>query len=153
MKKLTLRNRIKSVALASAAALFLLTSCGGDGEEGSPTGDAANAAAPNAQESLRTVPPNPQEIVNSDGVIISHAISLRSEPKYPADFEHFDYVNPEAPKGGTLVMAGTGTFDSFHRYAQRGDTAPSSEAFYDSLMTASAMFNWPLPPSKIIRSG
>lgn len=138
MKKLTLRNRIESVALASAAALFLLTSCGGAGNEGLSTGDAANTAAPDAQESLRTVPPNPKEIVNSDGVIISHAISLRSEPKYPADFEHFDYVNPDAPKGGTLVMAATGTFDSFHRYAQRGDTAPSSEAFYDSLMTASA---------------
>ena len=120
--------------------VLLLISCGGSGEaEGdsagaglnAPTGDAASA-------SERTVPPNPVEVVNEDGVIISHAISLRSEPKYPADFTHFDYVNPEAPKGGTLVMAATGTYDTFHRYAQRGDPAPASTSFYDSLMVSSS---------------
>ncbi|MBV8626364.1 MAG: ABC transporter substrate-binding protein, partial [Paraburkholderia sp.] len=34
-----------------------------------------------------------------------HAIAQYGEPKYPADFKHFDYVNPDAPKGGTLVLA------------------------------------------------
>ncbi len=85
----------------------------------------------------REVPPNPVEEINADGFIVTHAISLRSTPKYPDGFTHFEYVNPEAPKGGTIVMAGTGTFDSFHRYARRGDSAPGAERFYDTLLTQS----------------
>jgi len=116
--------------------LFLLVSCGPD--SGEP--ESAQARDAGAAEAAidRTVPPNPVERVNDDGVIVSHAISLRSEPKYPADFEHFDYVNPDAPKGGTLTMAATGTYDSFHRYGQRGDSVPGSALFYDTLMTSSA---------------
>ncbi|PIN63591.1 hypothetical protein CKQ90_35360, partial [Klebsiella pneumoniae] len=34
---------------------------------------------------------------------------------------HFDYVNPRAPKGGTLTLAAIGTFDNFNRYALRGE--------------------------------
>ncbi len=34
-----------------------------------------------------------------------YAIAQYGEPKYPADFKHFDYVNPDAPQGGTLVLA------------------------------------------------
>ena len=86
----------------------------------------------------RTVPPNPVEKVNEDGVIVSHAISLRSEPKYPEDFEHFSYVNPNAPKGGSIVFGSLGTYDTFHRYALRGDSAPMSDSFYDSLMVSSS---------------
>ena len=70
-------------------------------------------------------------------IIVSHAISVRGEPKYPAGFRHFDYVNPNAPKGGTLVLHSIGTYDNFHRYAQRGLAADASTSFYDTLMTAS----------------
>ncbi|UTF60576.1 extracellular solute-binding protein [Gilvimarinus sp. DA14] len=70
-------------------------------------------------------------------VVKSHAFAERGDPKYPADFEHFDYVNPDAPKGGELVLATVGTYDSFNRYASRGDSEVNSEAFYDSLMTSS----------------
>lgn len=70
-------------------------------------------------------------------IIISHAISLRGEPKYPADFTHFDYVNPDAPKGGTLTLYTIGTYDSFHRYAQRGNSAAGIASLYDSLLTSS----------------
>lgn len=85
----------------------------------------------------RTVPPNPREEANEDGVIITHAISLRTEPKYSENFEHFEYVNPKAPKGGTIVLAATGTYDSFHRYGQRGDSSPGAALFYDTLMVGS----------------
>ena len=51
----------------------------------------------------------------------SHAIALYDEPKYAADFQHFDYVNPDAPKGGTLRTASKGTFDSFHPYIPKGN--------------------------------
>ncbi|MBN1837468.1 MAG: ABC transporter substrate-binding protein, partial [Spirochaetales bacterium] len=70
-------------------------------------------------------------------IIFSHAISVRGEPKYPAGFRNFDYVNPNAPKGGTLILHSIGTYDNFHRYAQRGLAADASTSFYDTLMTAS----------------
>ncbi|WP_339615160.1 extracellular solute-binding protein [uncultured Gilvimarinus sp.] len=74
---------------------------------------------------------------NSVKVIKSHAFADHGEAKYPADFSHFDYVNPEAPKGGELVLATIGTYDSFNRYASRGDAEVNSEAFYDTLMVDS----------------
>ncbi|MDO6571730.1 extracellular solute-binding protein [Gilvimarinus sp. 2_MG-2023] len=73
----------------------------------------------------------------SVSIIRSHAFAKRGEPKYGEGFKSFDYVNPEAPKGGQLVLSTTGTYDSFNRYASRGDSEINSEAFYDSLMVAS----------------
>jgi microcin C transport system substrate-binding protein len=70
-------------------------------------------------------------------IIVSHAISVHSKPKYPAGFTHFDYVNPDAPKGGTMRFGAIGGFDNLNRYATRGDYAAASESFYDSLMTSS----------------
>jgi microcin C transport system substrate-binding protein len=69
--------------------------------------------------------------------IVSHALAMRVKPKYPAGFRNFDYVNPNAPKGGTLTQYTLGTYDSFNRYAQRGDPAIASDAFNDSLMVGS----------------
>ncbi len=43
-----------------------------------------------------------------------HALSLMGEPKYPADFKRFDYVNPAAPKAGTARLARQGAFDNFN---------------------------------------
>ncbi len=70
-------------------------------------------------------------------VIASYALSVHGTPKYQAGFARFDYVNADAPKGGTLRMGTVGTYDSFNRYATRGDFAASSEIFYDSLMVPS----------------
>ena len=42
-----------------------------------------------------------------------HALSLFGDVKYPADFKRFDYVNPDAPKGGTVRQIAIGTFDNF----------------------------------------
>jgi len=70
-------------------------------------------------------------------IIKSHAFAARGEPKYGPDFKHFDYVNPDAPKGGQIVLAEIGTYDNFNRYAQRGDSAAMSGELYDSLMVAS----------------
>ncbi len=50
----------------------------------------------------------------------SHAIAMHGEPKYPADFEHFDYVNPDAPKGGSIHTGAEGTFDSFNPWISKG---------------------------------
>ncbi|HBX9981944.1 extracellular solute-binding protein [Klebsiella variicola] len=67
----------------------------------------------------------------------SVAFAIIGEPKYAASFSHFDYVNPEAPKGGTLTLAAIGTFDNFNRYALRGNPAVRTEALYDTLFTTS----------------
>ena len=67
----------------------------------------------------------------------SVAFAIIGEPKYAAGFSHFDYVNPRAPKGGTLTLAAIGTFDHFNRYALRGNPAVRTEALYDTLFTTS----------------
>ena len=73
---------------------------------------------------------------NENSIISTH-FSLRDTPKYKEGFTHFDYVNPDAPKGGSVTLSTTGTFDSFNRYAQRGDSAQGSEQLYDTLMVSS----------------
>ncbi|MFZ6045412.1 extracellular solute-binding protein [Pseudomonas sp. CR3202] len=57
----------------------------------------------------------------------AHAIAYFGEPKYPADFQHFAYVNPDAPKGGSLAMSLVTTnssFDKYNPYSLRGTPAP-----------------------------
>jgi microcin C transport system substrate-binding protein len=69
--------------------------------------------------------------------ITAFSISMLGEPGYPDGFSHFDYVNPDAPKGGSLTLATIGTYDNFHRYALRGSCAAGWVYFYDTLMAAS----------------
>jgi microcin C transport system substrate-binding protein len=66
-----------------------------------------------------------------------HGISAFGELKYPPDFKHFDYVNPDAPKGGRIATQGIlaiDTFDSFNGYILRGDPAQMIELLFDTLM-------------------
>ena len=49
-----------------------------------------------------------------------HGLALYGEPKYGPEFTHFDFVNPDAPKGGTLRRRAIGTFDSFNPYSFKG---------------------------------
>jgi len=51
------------------------------------------------------------------------SMGLGYQPKYAADFEHFDYSNPQAPKGGDLVLAGFGTFETLNPYLLKGLSA------------------------------
>jgi microcin C transport system substrate-binding protein len=63
-----------------------------------------------------------------------HALTLYNEaPKYPADFKHFDYVNPDAPKGGTFRQAGFGGFDTFNPFINKGNSAEDIGLIYDTL--------------------
>ena len=71
-----------------------------------------------------------------------HATSLLGEPKYGAGFKHFDYVNPDAPKGGTLNQTSEGSFDSLNPYVVQGTPASGLGALgggllYDTLMSQS----------------
>ncbi len=63
-----------------------------------------------------------------------HGLSVFGELKYPAGFQHFDYVNPEAPKGGRLSTNGPITFDSFNNFLVKGDAAAGLDTLFDSLM-------------------
>jgi len=67
----------------------------------------------------------------------SHCLSLYDPCKYPAGFTHFDYVNPDAPKGGSVKLAETGTFDSLNPFILKGVKAPAISMIFDSLMTSS----------------
>nr|VFK56358.1 MAG: microcin C transport system substrate-binding protein [Candidatus Kentron sp. TUN]VFK60649.1 MAG: microcin C transport system substrate-binding protein [Candidatus Kentron sp. TUN]VFK69944.1 MAG: microcin C transport system substrate-binding protein [Candidatus Kentron sp. TUN] len=67
-----------------------------------------------------------------------HGLALHGEPKYDADFRHFDYVNPNAPKGGSIRLAVQGTFDSFHEFIPKGNAADGLGLLYDQLLVASA---------------
>jgi microcin C transport system substrate-binding protein len=99
-------RRPKTAAIAALAALFTLTLATGFG-----------AAMAGEQEPV-------------------HGIAIHGEPKYGPDFTHFDYVNPDAPKGGSIRMAAQGTFDSFHPFIAKGNSGPSSDI--DTLLTTSA---------------
>lgn len=71
-----------------------------------------------------------------------HAIAQYGEPKYPAHFTHFDYVNPHAPKGGTLTFANPShvtSFDKFNPFSLRGFVAPGiAYLMFETLATSSA---------------
>jgi len=67
----------------------------------------------------------------------SYAFAVIGEPKYAINFDHYDYVNPAAPKGGSITLAANGTFDNFNRYALRGVAAERTDALYDTLFTTS----------------
>ncbi len=67
----------------------------------------------------------------------SHGISAFGELKYPPDFPHFDYVNPDAPKGGTMSFRGTlasSTFDSLNWFILQGEPAQGLWHIYDQLL-------------------
>jgi microcin C transport system substrate-binding protein len=69
-----------------------------------------------------------------------HGLSIFGDLKYPADFKHFDYVNPDAPKGGRISLVGPAairTFDSFNPFILKGDAAQGLSLLYDTLMEGS----------------
>jgi microcin C transport system substrate-binding protein len=75
----------------------------------------------------------------------TYGISLLGGLKLPADFQHFTYANPDAPKGGTVVLAANGSFDSFNAFIVRGSPAAGIGRVYDTLLAnnddeASAMY-------------
>lgn len=81
-------------------------------------------------------------------LLTSHGIALHGSLKYPSDFTHLEYVNPEAPKGGTLRMHATGTFDSFNLYTLKGNAAHGSIYLHDTLLSRS--FDEPLSKYGVI---
>ncbi|PID35554.1 MAG: ABC transporter substrate-binding protein [Rhodobacterales bacterium] len=71
-------------------------------------------------------------------IMAGHAFSFFGTPKLPADYQHLDYVNPDAPKGGEIAIAGQGTFDTFNPYARKGTAAMLANIGIEQLMTSVA---------------
>jgi microcin C transport system substrate-binding protein len=67
-----------------------------------------------------------------------HGLSLFGELKYPAGFKHFDYVNPNAPKGGSVRMMALGTFDNFNEVVAglKGSIAAGAGMISDTLLAS-----------------
>ena len=69
---------------------------------------------------------------------ISHAIAMHGNPKYPDDFKHVDYVNPNAPKGGKVILSSTGSYDSFNPFILKGTAPAGIGNLYETLTTGSS---------------
>ena len=74
----------------------------------------------------------------ADAVLSDHAMTMFDNeiPKYTTTFPYFDYVNPTAPKGGTLRLAVDGTFDSFNSFIPKGNAASTGSV--ETLLVNSA---------------
>ena len=73
-----------------------------------------------------------------DGAVVkSHGFAEFGDLRYPAGFAHFDYVNPEAPKGGELSISAVGTFDSMNPFTRKGRAGALASEQVEILMVAS----------------
>ena len=93
-------------------------------------GDASDAAGGAAEDVA--------EGTADEAVIESHGYTNFGELKYPADFDHLDYVNPDAPKGGEIAIWAQGTFDSFNNYAREGVAVALNDIYYETILTGTA---------------
>ena len=78
-------------------------------------------------------------LLQSDGALAAHAFALYDNPKYPAGFTHFSYVNPDAPKGGVLYLSNPDrrtSFDKFNPFSLKGVAAAGlSDLMFETLAT------------------
>ncbi len=75
---------------------------------------------------------------NDAAPVKRHALGLLAEPRYKADFKHFGWVNPKAPKGGTVRLWAEGSFDNLNPFTLSGVVAAEADSVYETLMTSSA---------------
>jgi microcin C transport system substrate-binding protein len=81
-------------------------------------------------------------ICGSNNALAAHALALYDAPKYPASYTHFDYVNPDAPKGGDLYLANPDrrtSFDKFNPFSLKGVAAAGiSDLMFETLAVGSS---------------
>ncbi|MDQ9171440.1 extracellular solute-binding protein [Oxalobacteraceae bacterium R-40] len=81
-------------------------------------------------------------LIHGNSAYAAHAFALYDDPKYPPDFKHFDYVNPDAPKGGELFLANPDrrtSFDKFNPFSLKGVAAAGvSNLMFETLTVGSA---------------
>jgi len=84
-----------------------------------------------------------------DDLIRAHGYSFYGDLSYPEGFEHFSYVNPDAPKGGSISISAQGTFDSMNPFTRRGRAGLLSSAIYESLLESSEPMGGGLVPADV----
>lgn len=75
---------------------------------------------------------------HAEDVKPSHGIAMHGGLKYGSGFTHFDYVNPDAPKGGSVRLGAQGTYDSFNAFIVKGAPAVGIGLIYDALMSSAS---------------
>ncbi|MCB1734879.1 MAG: ABC transporter substrate-binding protein [Gammaproteobacteria bacterium] len=75
--------------------------------------------------------------VQAQEVTPQYGIAMHGDLKYRVDFQHFDYVNPDAPKGGDVHLADIGTFDSLNPYILKGEPPTGIGLLFDTLTAKS----------------
>jgi len=65
------------------------------------------------------------------------SVAMGYTPKYSANFKHFDYINPDAKKGGKLLLESAGNFDSFNPFILKGIKVAGLDLLFDTLMASS----------------
>ena len=74
----------------------------------------------------------------NEKITVSTGFSNFGELKYSKDFDHLEYVNPSAPKGGEISIWANGTFDSMNPYSRKGTSGSLSSIFFEELLTSTA---------------
>jgi len=82
----------------------------------------------------QTAPTQTDQTLTDQTLITSHGYSFYGDLTYPVDFPHFNYVNPDAPKGGEISISTLGTFDSMNPYSRKGRGGVLSTIMYESLL-------------------
>ena len=113
-----------------AAILAALVSVAANAEQ--RRGDGPELGIGSAQQTVE-----PRSITSLEGLEFKHGIALYHDLKYPPDYSHLEYLYPEAPKGGTLVLPTGTNFDTFAPIAERGTGAPGRRFQNDPLIIRS----------------
>ena len=88
-----------------------------------------------ANSNPETLQANADIVGDTNSVIKAHAIAMHGQPKYPADFERFEYTSPQAKKGGGIRLFSIGTFDSLNSFISKGTPASDTTLIYDTMTT------------------
>nr|WP_218837361.1 extracellular solute-binding protein [Gilliamella apicola] len=133
-----IKPKIKSVLIACCMSGFVIIpqSVNANQTEDKITQQASQAAEQSSDSRQQMAVRN--AVQTNEQIYHKTIFSLLGEPKYPDNFEHLEYVNPNAPKGGIIKLAEIGSFDNFNRYASRGAPEKNSGALYDTLFTNTA---------------
>lgn len=77
-------------------------------------------------------------LAQEQDVYVGHGVAMHGDLKYGPDFTHFDYVNPDAPKGGLVRQSAIGSFDNLNPFILKGESASGIGRIFESLMAGSA---------------
>lgn len=152
-EKRNMASLFKSMACASAVLWLFAAPVLAQQEPANTPTNAAEAAAQETQDAkeavVETTVQDTAEDAPAASMGVSHALTMFGEPKYKKGFDHFDYVNPSAPKGGRVNLGYFLPFDTVHAFALKGTKAPGNygtdhtfrdrvtDISYDALMVPS----------------